>query len=144
MAKKVLRLCLDEGVFNLRLTVGGQKALTKKFGGSALDVVLSAVDDLNKMCAVLTEALSWGGNENSITDGEAFYDLLVDNDYSGVDEFNALLVDVLECSGLMNKKQADAIKAKVAAVVNDAFENMGDEDAAAQEGGKKRPTKTTP
>jgi hypothetical protein len=51
---------------------------------------------------------------------------------------------VLECSGLMNKKQADAIKAKVAAVVNDAFENMGDEDATAQEGGKKRPTKTTP
>lgn len=146
MAKKVLTLHLNEGTYALRLTVGGQKALRKRFGDSALNVVLAAVDDLDKTCAVLGEALNWTGNPNSVTDGEAFYDLLVDNDYCGMGDWMSLMCDICVCSGLLSERQGQAVKAKMAAGLDDAIDSLFDESGAAdsgeKDGGKPRPTQT--
>ena len=42
-----------------------------------------AATDSRRMVALLEEALNWEGNENPVTDGERFYDLLVDQGYCG-------------------------------------------------------------
>ena len=146
MAKKVLTLHLNEGTYALRLTVGGQKTLKKRFGDSALNVVLAAVDDLDKTCAVLGEALNWVGNPNPVTDGEAFYDLLVDNDYCGMGDWMSLMCDICVCSGLLSEKQGQTVKDRMAAGLDEAIDNLFDEAAAVDteegDGGEKRPTET--
>lgn len=141
MAKKVLPLHLNEGDYFLRLTVGGQKALKKKFGENALEVVLDAVSDLEKICAVLTEALSWAGNPNDVTDGEAFYDLLVDNDYSGMSQFMGLMCDILVCSGMLTEQQAEAVKVQLIGQLDHAFDELSGVGET-QPGGEDRPTMT--
>lgn len=147
MAKKVLPLHLNEGDYFLRLTVGGQKALKKKFGENALEVVMDAVGDLEKICAVLTEALSWVGNPNDVTDGEAFYDLLVDNDYSGMSQFMDLMCDICVCSGLLTEKQGQMVKVKMVTGLDEVINSLFDEASAAENaeegaGEKPRPTMT--
>ncbi len=147
MAKKVLPLHLDEGDYFLRLTVGGQKALKKRFGDSALNVALAAVDDLDKTCAVLGEALRWAGNSNPVTDGEAFYDQLVDNGYCGMGDWLALMCDICVCSGLLSEKQGQTVKAKMAAGLDEVIDSLFDEASAVMDtekgdGEKARPTRT--
>lgn len=63
--------------------MAGQKALRDKWGEDILTILLSAAGEGEKLCDLLTQALSWPGNENEIRDGEALYDRLVDEGWRG-------------------------------------------------------------
>ena len=107
----------------LRLTLGGQKALKKKYDEPAITTLLNAVQDAEAMADVFNEALNYSGNDNTITDGEKLYDLLVDNKYKGIEAFTEVLMGIGEASGLLSKEQAESIVAASKGLVERAIED---------------------
>ena len=106
----------------LRLTITGQMALKKKYKDEGVSLIMSAMDDTEKMLDILEQALNFKGNENTITDSEELYDLLVDNDYQGMDGFANLMIQIGEVSGLFKKKQAE----KLASTISETFDKIFD------------------
>ena len=78
---------------HLRLTVAAQLRLKNKFNEDALDVILSASSDPERLLAVLDEALHFNDDPNGDLTGEALYDALVD---SGVMLRSGTTITVLE------------------------------------------------
>lgn len=76
------------------------------------------------MAALLEEALNWEGSGNPVTDGEVFYDLLVDQGYCGQVQFSGLAFDIAVASGLMTADQAGQLKRSVAQAVEDVFAHL--------------------
>ena len=107
----------------LRLTLGGQKALKKKYDEPAMTTLLNAVQDAEIMVDVFNEALNYKNAENTITDGEELYDLLVDNDYKGIEAFTEIMMGIGEASGLFSKKQAESVIAASKGLVERAIED---------------------
>jgi len=73
------------------------------------------------MCALLREALNWPGSGNEITDGEEFYDLLVDWGWHGQERFGWLAFDLAAASGLIADQQAEILKRRLHEAVQEAF-----------------------
>ncbi|MBE6959964.1 MAG: hypothetical protein E7448_04490 [Ruminococcaceae bacterium] len=89
--------------FKLRLTLAGQKnLLAKNPDSSIMAIVMSAIDDPQDMDNLLTEALSWEGNENTIRSGEKLYDRLVDDGKSGTAFFAELVLGIAHNAGLID------------------------------------------
>ncbi|MCC8099231.1 MAG: hypothetical protein LIO78_04080 [Clostridiales bacterium] len=122
--KRVYNLRVGGQDYRLRLTLGGQKRLKERFAEETLQTVLSAAGDGECMAALLGEALSWEGSGNPITDGEAFYDLLVDCGYAGQEAFGGLAFDIAACSGLISEGQARMLKKTLAEAVDQAFQQV--------------------
>ena len=59
-----------------------------------------------------------------MTDGERFYDLLVDQGYCGQIQFSGLAFDIAACSGLVTAEQAKTLKESVAKAVTDAYADI--------------------
>ena len=76
------------------------------------------------MAALLEEALNWENSGNPVTDGEVFYDLLVDQGYCGQIQFSGLAFDIAVASGLMTAQQAGQLKTSVAQAVEEVFANL--------------------
>ncbi|MCD8190551.1 MAG: hypothetical protein LUD78_10090 [Clostridiales bacterium] len=131
--KRTYTLRLDGQKLRLRLTVAGQRTLREKFGEEPLQIILSAATDGERMAALLEEALNWRGNDNGITDGEALYDLLVDEGWSGQARFGALAFDIAAQSGLVSQQQAEQLKRSVAQAVEQAFQLLEDGEEAPEE-----------
>ncbi len=132
MARKYLPLRGEGKEFRLRLTVGGQRNLKARFGEDTLQTVLLAAGDSERMCALLTEALNWPGSENSLTDGEELYDLLVDWGWQGQERFGALALDLACAGGLMTEAQTRQVKQTLHTAMEEAFSHM--EEQVQQEG----------
>lgn len=134
MARKHFPVTLDGNTYRLRLTIGGQRSLKARFGEDTMETIFQAGTDSERMCALLTEALGWPDSGNTITDGEQFYDLLVDGGYAGQERFFALAMDIASASGLMTPRQADDAKRALGKAVQEtfdtAYEAMGGEEAA--------------
>lgn len=113
-----------EEKFHLRLTAGGQMKLKEKYDESTMSLLLSAADDISYAVDVLTAALSYKNNDNSITDGEDFYDLLVDNDMVGSAAFTQLFMDIATNSGILRKDQSNSVVKSVNAVYDDVFADL--------------------
>ena len=124
MSRSYHCLKLGEEQYRLRLTIRGQKNLDRRFGGDTLQTVLSAAGDGERMAALLEEALSWEGSGNPITDGEEFYDLLVDWGYRGPVQFSALAFDIAAASGLLTEDQAERLKRSMAEATEEAFSHL--------------------
>lgn len=124
MSRKHYSLRLGDNQYRLRLTIRGQKNLAQRFQEDTLQTVLTAATDSQRMTALLEEALNWEGSGNPIVDGEAFYDLLVDQGYCGQVQFSALAFDVAVTSGLMTAQQADQLKQSVAQAVDQVFTHL--------------------
>lgn len=88
MSRKYHTLRLGDSQYRLRLTIRGQNNLRDRFQEDTIQTVLGAATDSRRMVALLEEALNWEGNENPVTDGERFYDLLVDQGYCGQIQFS--------------------------------------------------------
>ena len=114
--KKAYRMELKkDGVpvnVDLRLTLGGQLSLRKKFNENALGTLFGGMDDPTKMVAVFDEALNFSGNENTITSGAELYDLIVDNDLGGVSGFQKILSSSGRASGLLSEEEKAAVDKK--------------------------------
>lgn len=124
MSRKYHTLRMGGEQYRLRLTIGGQNRLRERFQEDALQTVLGAAMDGRRMAALLEEALNWAGNENPITDGEQFYDLLVDQGYCGQIQFSGLAFDIAASSGLVTAEQAETLKASVAQAVRGAYADI--------------------
>lgn len=133
MARKYLSLRGDGAEYRLRLTVGGQRSLRSRFQEDTLQTVFLAASDSERMSALLGEALSWPESGNTVTDGEAFYDLLVDWGYRGQERFGALAFDLAAASGLMTEAQASQLKETLRAAMETAFTRLEEQSASAQE-----------
>lgn len=112
----------------LRLNVAAQMALKKKYNEEAVSSLLSAVSDVEKMVYIFGLALSYKNNENAITDGAEFYDLLVDNGFAGQNEFMKILTSVAAASGLITAKQKKQIDAFAEGTTEEAFGEVFGED----------------
>lgn len=122
--KKALKLRVAGQEYRLRLTLGGQKRLKERFAEETLQTVLAAAGDSECMAALLGEALDWEGSGNAVTDGEAFYDLLVDCGYAGQAAFGGLAFDIAACSGLISEAQARTLKKTLTEAVDRAFQQV--------------------
>lgn len=137
MARKYYPLRGDGAEYRLRLTVGGQRNLRARFGEDTLQTVFLAAGDSERMCALLTEALSWPQSGNALTDGEQLYDLLVDWGWRGQERFGALAFDLAAASGLLTEEQAEQLKKTLSGALEEAFASMGQEETDGQ--GDSRP-----
>lgn len=122
--RKCLEIKADGKKYGLRLDVAGQMKLLDKFEEDAIQTVMSAGGDLRRMVALLDAALNWKGNENPITDGAEFLDLLVDEGYAGVDAFGALAVDIAASSGIVNTDQAKKTRDYLGNAVAGTFDSL--------------------
>lgn len=118
-----LQLTANETV-HLRLTVAAQLRLKNRFKEDALDVILSASSDPERLLAVLDEALHFNDNPNGDMTGEALYDALVDSGVSGMDAFSNILFQLANVSGLLSDMQAEKLSAGIEKMVNAAFDGM--------------------
>lgn len=109
---------------DLRLTVRGQMNLEKKFKDDCLSIILDSASNVDKAVAVFTEALSWNGNDNINTDGEWLYDVLVDNEYKGMDGFGKLMCDIAATSGILSDAHAEKVANGVTKTVDAVFDDM--------------------
>lgn len=151
MARKNHPVRLDGKEYKLRLTIAGQKHLRQQFNKPPIDVAMEAASDEEMLCALLTEALSWPESGNEITDGEEFYDLLVDNGYDGQDQFFGLVMDIASKSGMMKPEVAKRAKDATEKMLNkafasafDAMEGALEEQEPATDTDEENPTKTKP
>lgn len=118
-----LQLTATETV-HLRLTVAAQLRLKNRFKEDALDVILSASSDPERLLAVLDEALHFNDDPNGDLTGEALYDSLVDSGVSGVDAFSNILFQLANVSGLLSDMQAEKLSAGIEKMVNAAFDGV--------------------
>lgn len=118
-----LQLTANETV-HLRLTVAAQLRLKNRFKEDALDVILSASSDPERLLAVLDEALHFNDDPNGDLTGEALYDALVDSGVSGVDAFSSILFQLANVSGLLSDTQTEKLSASIEKMVNAAFDGV--------------------
>lgn len=109
---------------HLRLTVAAQLRLKNKFNEDALDVILSASSDPERLLAVLDEALHFNDDPNGDLTGEALYDALVDSGVSGMDAFSNILFKLAYVSGLLSDTQAEKLSSGIGKMLNAAFDGM--------------------
>lgn len=129
MARRCYKLKVGKEEFKLRLTLAGQKNLMDKNPNiPVLAIIMSAADDPTDMENLLTEALNWDGNDNTVHDGAELYDLMVDNGYCGAKRFAEVALGIAHNAGLLNEDE----RSKVARVVNRqldrAFDNLAGDD----------------
>ncbi len=152
MARTCYKLKVGKEEFKLRLTLAGQKNLMQKNPEiPVLATIMSAADDPMDMENLLTEALNWEGNENSIHDGAELYDLMVDNGYRGAKKFADVALGIAHNAGLLDEDERSKVARAVNSQLNRAFDGLlGDEEQPAvlpdnEEGGdgSDNPTKRT-
>lgn len=122
--RKCLEIKAGGQKYALRLTASAQMSLRERFEEETMETVLSVTSDLERLCALLEAALTWKGNENPIHDGEEFYDLLVDENYSGMSDFGKLAIDIAVSSGILTKEQAEKAGAYLNNAIEGAFETF--------------------
>ena len=135
MSRKYHTLRLGDDQYRLRLTIRGQNNLRERFQEDTIQTVLGAATDSRRMVA----ALNWEGHENAVTDGERFYDLLVDQGYCGQIQFSGLAFDIAACSGLVTAEQAKTLKESVAKAVTDAYADIREGKEAEEVPEEERP-----
>jgi hypothetical protein len=116
----------------LRLTLQGQINLKKKYKKNAVELVFDAIDDCELMADILTEALNFKGNTNTIKTGAELYDAIADTT-DGINGFCDVLLGIATDSGLISAKQADVIRRGLDGAVDEAMATIEDK----VEGGSK-------
>lgn len=111
---------------HLRLTCGGQRRLKEMFEDETMSILMGAINEIDKTVAVLETALNYKDNDNTITDGEELYDLLVDNGTCGNEEFAKLITDIAVCSGIIKKTQANSLVKSVERTYATMFDSLDD------------------
>lgn len=115
--------------FKLRLTLNGQKNLQAKNPDvPIMALVMGAVDDPGDMEALLTEALSWEGNDNPTCRGAELYDRMVDDGKCGTSAFMELVLNIAHNAGLINDGESKKVQRAVERRINRSFDQLCEED----------------
>ena len=122
MARRSYELRLGNETFKLRLTLAGQKALLDKNPDTPiLAIIMSAVDDPFDMENLLTEALNWEGNENTVTTGADLYDKMVDAGYCGAKKFMEVVLGIAHNAGLLEDSERNKVARAITHQVDSNF-----------------------
>lgn len=124
-------------VLRMRLTMESRKKLKALYKEKNLETIFEAMDDIDKMTTIITEALNYKGNTNEVKTGEEFIDLMVDNYKGGMEETWDVISGIAYESGLISKKMKEAIDKQA----NDAFDI--DFEEFGEEGNRKAPQVST-
>lgn len=125
MARKSYIVKAGGKEFKLRLTLTGQKNLQAKDPDvPIMALVMGAVDDPGDMEALLTEALSWDGNENPTCNGAELYDLMVDDDVCGTNAFMELVLNIAHNAGLINDAERRKVQCAVERRIKQSFDRL--------------------
>ena len=129
MARRCYKLKVGKEEFKLRLTLAGQKSLMEKNPDiPVIATIMSAADDPVDMEALLTEALNWDGNDNSVHDGAELYDLMVDNGYCGAKRFAEVALGIAHNAGLLSEDERKKVERVVNRQLDQAFDSLAGED----------------
>lgn len=125
---------IGDRTVSLRLTVGSQLKLKKRFKQDTIDIVLEAANDPEKLLAVFEEALNYKDNENEGLTAEELYDALVDSGIKGINAFADILFKIANVSGILSDKQKEQVKNGIDRSFNAIFEHIekGTPEAAAE------------
>lgn len=130
MARRSYELRLGDEIFKLRLTLAGQKSLMQKNPDTPImAIVMSAVDDPVDMENLLTEALNWEGNENTVHSGADLYDRMVDAGYSGSKAFMKVVLDIAHNAGLLTEDEQNKVGRGVSRQLDTMFDALAGEPA---------------
>lgn len=113
---------------SLRLGIGAQMNLKKKWKENTTNTLFNAIDDVERFIDVMDAALKFKGNENTIKSGEELIDLMAANDMLGMLAKQELITSIGRASGLFSEKEKEKIDARAAKAVNGAFDVDEDED----------------
>lgn len=125
--EKKLKVGNKTETVKFRITLGGQKTLKEKYDQEILGILFMAVENAEMAADIFTEALNYRGNDNTITDGEEMYDLLVDNGVCGVGGFAEILFGIAAESGLVSKTEADTFVKKATGVMSEVLGALDNE-----------------
>lgn len=117
----------------LRLNVAGQLRLKKKYNESTTSTIFGSLDDIERCVDVFDASLKWAGNQNEIKSGEELLDLMAENDMLGMVAKQHVLTSIGRVSGLFSEAEKDKIDARSEGMIDKAFADDEDEDAAAVE-----------
>lgn len=124
MTKRYYALPVGGETLRLRLTMAGQRRLKEQWGEDILPFLLGAAVEGEKLCSLLTQCLTWPESGNPVTDGEALYDLLVDEGWQGQTRFAGLVFALGEHSGVLTPDQAQMLNQAVGKGYQAAFEAL--------------------
>lgn len=129
MARKSYIVNAGGKEFKLRLTLAGQKnLLAKNPDVPIMALVMGAVDDPGDMEALLTEALSWEGNQNPTCEGAELYDLMVDGGTCGAGAFMELVLNIAHNAGLINDAERKKVQRAVERRMAQSFDQLCEDD----------------
>lgn len=125
---KTLELKLKDGEeevkVHLRLTCGGQCKLKEKYDEDTLTTLLGGFNEIDKTIDIFNTALNYKNNDNTIKSGEELYDLMVDNDYCGIEAFAKVVTDIAVASGIIKKEQANSVLKSVEDTYDSVFNDL--------------------
>lgn len=125
MGRQCYKLNLNGEEYKLRLTMAGQKVLLERNPGqNILAILMSAVDDLKIMEDLLTEALNWEGNSNSIHTGAELYDNLVDAGFCGSIDFTKVVLNIAKNAGLLTQNDRDRLERVVGKAISQEMDTL--------------------
>lgn len=112
----------------LRLPIAAQLELKKKYNEDTRTTLFEAAKDDEKMIEILTKALNWSGNTNSLKSGEDLIESLIDNGDFGIVARQRLMIELGGVSGIFSKKEKDMILGKVDKMEDDMLHEVEAEE----------------
>lgn len=103
-------------------------AATRDPNPSMMGIIMEAIDDPVAMSDLLTEALSWEGNQNKTHSGEKLYDELVEVGYVGTEKFLDLVLAIAHNAGLLSEDDCNKVARSTKRMLRKGMEDLMDED----------------
>lgn len=113
---------------SLRLGIGAQVQLKKKWKENTTNTLFNAIDDVERFIDVMDASLKFKGNENTIKTGEELIDLMAANDMLGMLAKQTLITSIGRASGLFSEDEKKKIDERAAKAVDGAFTDEEEPD----------------
>jgi ATP-dependent protease HslVU (ClpYQ) peptidase subunit len=102
-----------ETISELRLTIGSQLKLKKKYKEDAISILMGSGADDETLIDVLTEALNWSGNHNTIKTGVDLLDAMAADGLLGIFARQRLVTEIALASGIFGESEYSATLKKI-------------------------------
>lgn len=97
---------------SLRLSIGAQIKLKKKYNEPTTSTLFNAVDDVERFVDVMDLALKFKDNNNLIQSGETLIELMISNDMLGMSAKQHIITAIGRASGLFSSEEQKGIDSR--------------------------------
>ena len=101
-------------------------AATRDPNASMMGIIMEAIDDPIAMSELLTEALTWEGNNNKIRSGEELYDEMTANGYSGTEDFLEVILGIAHNAGLLSEADRARVERSTKRMLRKGMSSLDD------------------